>query len=166
MKSSLLLDQIDGQQFKKILGYVKSGVDSGATLVTGGERVGSRGFYIQPTVFADVEDEMKIAQEEIFGPIQSILKFREVGEVVRRANATQYGLAAGVFTRSLDTANAVARALRVGTVWVNCYDVFDAAIPFGGYKMSGVGREKGAYSLGNYLQTKAVVAPLRDPAWL
>ncbi|XP_037449929.1 aldehyde dehydrogenase family 2 member B7, mitochondrial-like [Triticum dicoccoides] len=158
--------QIDGQQFKKILGYVKSGVDSGATLVTGGDRVGSRGFYIQPTVFADVEDEMKIAQEEIFGPIQSILKFREVGEVVRRANATHYGLAAGVFTRSLDTANAVARALRAGTVWVNCYNVFDAAIPFGGYKMSGVGREKGAYSLGNYLQTKAVVAPLRDPAWL
>uniref|UniRef100_A0ACD5ZE42 Uncharacterized protein n=2 Tax=Avena sativa TaxID=4498 RepID=A0ACD5ZE42_AVESA len=158
--------QIDGQQFKKILGYVKSGVDGGATLVTGGDRVGSRGFYIQPTVFADLQDEMKIAQEEIFGPIQSILKFREVGEVVRRANATHYGLAAGVFTTSLDTANTLARALRVGSVWVNCYDVFDAAIPFGGYKMSGIGREKGAYSLRNYLQTKAVVTPLNDPAWL
>ncbi|KAM0910738.1 hypothetical protein ACQ4PT_013969 [Festuca glaucescens] len=133
--------QIDGQQLKKILGYVKSGVDGGATLVTGGDRVGSRGFYIQPTVFADVQDEMKIAQEEIFGPIQ-ILKF------------------------SLDTANTLARALRVGSVWVNCYDVFDAAIPFGGYKMSGIGREKGAYSLRNYLQTKAVVTPLKDPAWL
>lgn len=158
--------QIDVQQFKKILGYVKSGVDGGATLVTGGDRVGSRGFYIQPTVFADVQDEMKIAQEEIFGPIQSILKFRDVGEVVRRANATHYGLAAGVFTSSLDRANTLARALRVGSVWVNCYDVFDAAIPFGGYKMSGIGREKGAYSLRNYLQTKAVVTPLKDPAWL
>ena len=86
--------------------------------------------------------------------------------MIAKANDTRYGLAAGVFTRSLDTANAVARALRAGTVWVNCYDVFDAAIPIGGYKMSCVGREKGAYSLGNYLQTKAVVAPLRDPAWL
>jgi aldehyde dehydrogenase (NAD+) len=91
---------------------------------------------------------------------------RDVREVVRRANATHYGLAAGVFTSNLDTANTLARALRVGSVWVNCYDVFDAAIPFGGYKMSGIGREKGAYSLRNYLQTKAVVTPLKDPAWL
>ncbi|EEC73936.1 hypothetical protein OsI_08800 [Oryza sativa Indica Group] len=158
--------QIDGEQFKKILQYVKSGVDSGATLVAGGDRAGSRGFYIQPTVFADVEDEMKIAQEEIFGPVQSILKFSTVEEVVRRANATPYGLAAGVFTQRLDAANTLARALRVGTVWVNTYDVFDAAVPFGGYKMSGVGREKGVYSLRNYLQTKAVVTPIKDAAWL
>lgn len=216
------MNQIDGEQFKKILQYVKSGVDSGATLVAGGDRAGSRGFYIQPTVFADVEvmqsqfthpspsfpqhlfmsfcrllqDEMKIAQEEIFGPVQSILKFRfatlefpripsdrdrlstgiytntlramcsTVEEVVRRANATPYGLAAGVFTQRLDAANTLARALRVGTVWVNTYDVFDAAVPFGGYKMSGVGREKGVYSLRNYLQTKAVVTPIKDAAWL
>uniref|UniRef100_A0A0D9VKK5 Aldehyde dehydrogenase domain-containing protein n=1 Tax=Leersia perrieri TaxID=77586 RepID=A0A0D9VKK5_9ORYZ len=158
--------QIDGEQFKKILRYVQSGVDSGATLVAGGDRAGSRGFYIQPTVFADVKDEMKIAQEEIFGPVQTILKFSTVEEVVRRANDSPYGLAAGVFTQRLDAANTMARALRVGTVWVNTYDVFDAAVPFGGYKMSGVGREKGVYSLRNYLQTKAVVTPIKDAAWL
>ena len=87
-------------------------------------------------------------------------------EVIRRANATHYELAAGVFTRGLDAANTLSRALRVGTVWVNCYDVFDATVPFGGYKMSGVGREKGIYALRNYLQTKAVVTPIKDPAWL
>ncbi|KAK3158993.1 hypothetical protein QOZ80_2AG0144320 [Eleusine coracana subsp. coracana] len=158
--------QIDGEQFKKILQYVKSGVDTGATLVAGGDRVGDKGFYVHPTVFADAQDEMKIAQEEIFGPVQTILKFRGVEEVIRRANATPYGLAAGVFTRSLDVANTMARALRAGTVWINCYDVFDAAIPFGGFKMSGVGREKGPYGLRNYLQTKSVVTPIRDAAWL
>ncbi|KAL6635066.1 hypothetical protein ACP70R_027737 [Stipagrostis hirtigluma subsp. patula] len=158
--------QIDGEQFKKILRYVQSGVDGGATLVAGGDRAGNRGYYIQPKVFADAQDGMKIAQEEIFGPVQTILKFSGVEEVIRRANATRYGLAAGVFTGSLDAASTLSRALRVGTVWVNCYDVLDAAIPFGGYKMSGVGREKGAYSLRNYLQAKAVVTPLRDAAWL
>nr|AHM26657.1 aldehyde dehydrogenase 2-2 [Zea mays subsp. mays] len=158
--------QIDGEQFNKILRYVQSGVDSGATLVAGGDRVGDRGFYIQPMVFADAKDEMKIAREEIFGPVQTILKFSGVEEVIRRANATPYGLAAGVFTRSLDAANTLSRALRAGTVWVNCYDVFDATIPFGGYKMSGVGREKGIYALRNYLQTKAVVTPIKNPAWL
>lgn len=91
---------------------------------------------------------------------------RDLDEVIRRANTTRYGLAAGVFTRSLDTANTLTRALRAGTVWVNCFDVFDAAIPFGGYKMSGIGREKGIYSLQNYLQVKAVVTPLQKPAWL
>ncbi|CAL4885176.1 unnamed protein product [Urochloa decumbens] len=158
--------QIDEEQFKKILRYVRSGVDSGATLVAGGDRAGNRGFYIQPTVFADAKDEMKIAKEEIFGPVQTILKFSGVEEVILRANATQYGLAAGVFTKGLDAANTLSRALRAGTVWVNCYDVFDAGIPFGGYKMSGVGREKGIYALRNYLQTKAVVTPIRDAAWL
>ena len=91
---------------------------------------------------------------------------RDTDEVIRRANSTRYGLAAGVFTSSLDTANTLSRALRAGTVWVNCFDVFDAAIPFGGYKMSGIGREKGIYSLHNYLQVKAVVTPLNKAAWL
>ncbi|KAJ3699291.1 hypothetical protein LUZ61_002996 [Rhynchospora tenuis] len=158
--------QIDDEQFSKVLRYIRSGVDSGATLVTGGERAGSKGFYIQPTVFSDVKDNMVIAQEEIFGPVQSILKFKDLNEVIQRANATKYGLAAGVFTNNLNTANTLMRALRVGTVWINCFDVFDAAIPFGGYKMSGVGREKGIDSLKNYLQVKAVVTPLRNSAWL
>lgn len=91
---------------------------------------------------------------------------RDLEEVIKRANNSHYGLAAGVFTNNLDTANTLTRALRVGTVWINCFDVFDAAIPFGGYKMSGIGREKGIYSLNNYLQVKAVVTPLKNPAWL
>ncbi|KVI06341.1 Aldehyde dehydrogenase, conserved site-containing protein [Cynara cardunculus var. scolymus] len=150
--------QIDSEQFEKILRYIKSGVESNATLECGGDRFGSKGFYVQPTVFSNVKDDMLIAKDEIFGPVQSILKFK--------ANATRYGLAAGVFTQNLDTANRLSRALRAGTVWVNCFDVFDAAIPFGGYKMSGIGREKGIYSLHNYLQVKAVVTALKNPAWL
>lgn len=109
---------------------------------------------------------MKIAQEEIFGPVQSILKFNDLNEVIKRANASRYGLAAGVFTNNLNTANTLTRALKAGTVWVNCFDIFDAAIPFGGYKMSGIGREKGVDSLKSYLQTKAVVTPIKDAAWL
>ncbi|KAL5199297.1 hypothetical protein ABZP36_020500 [Zizania latifolia] len=158
--------QIDEEQFKKILRYIRYGVDGGASLVTGGDRLGDKGYYIQPTIFSDVQDGMKIAQEEIFGPVQSILKFNDLKEVIKRANASQYGLAAGVFTNNLNTANTLARALRVGTVWVNCFDVFDAAIPFGGYKQSGIGREKGIDSLKNYLQIKAVVTRLKNAAWL
>ncbi|KAK9751021.1 hypothetical protein RND81_02G236600 [Saponaria officinalis] len=158
--------QIDSDQFEKVMRYINSGVSNGATLETGGGRHGSKGFYIQPTVFSNVKDDMLIAQDEIFGPVQSILKFNDLQDVIRRANATHYGLAAGVFTQDIDTANALVRSLRVGTVWVNCFDIFDAAIPFGGYKMSGQGREKGIYSLMNYLQVKAVVTPLKNPAWL
>ncbi|KAG4208562.1 hypothetical protein ERO13_A03G140550v2 [Gossypium hirsutum] len=158
--------QIDSEQFEKILRYLRSGIESGAILITGGDRLGSKGFYIQPTVFANVKEDMLIAQDEIFGPVQSILKFRDMDEVIRRANSTRYGLAAGVFTNDLDTANTLSGALKVGTVWINCYDVFDAAIPFGGYKMSGQGREKGVHCLSNYLQVKAIVAPLKNPAWI
>ncbi|RWR83306.1 aldehyde dehydrogenase family 2 member B7, mitochondrial-like protein [Cinnamomum micranthum f. kanehirae] len=158
--------QIDSEQFEKVMKYIKAGIECGAILETGGERIGSKGYYIQPTVFSDVKDGMPIATDEIFGPVQSILKFRDINEVIQRANATHYGLAAGVFTSNIDTANTLTRALRVGTVWVNCFDVFDAAIPFGGFKMSGHGREKGIYSLNNYLQVKAVVTPLKNPAWL
>ncbi|KAK1373263.1 Aldedh domain-containing protein [Heracleum sosnowskyi] len=158
--------QIDLEQFEKILGFIRSGKESNATLECGGERFGSKGYYVQPTVFSNVQDDMLIAQEEIFGPVQSILKFKDLNEVIRRANASKYGLAAGVFTKNINTANTLMRALRAGTIWINCFDVFDAAIPFGGYKMSGTGREKGIYSLQNYLQVKAVVTPLKNPAWL
>ncbi|XP_022727186.1 aldehyde dehydrogenase family 2 member B7, mitochondrial-like [Durio zibethinus] len=158
--------QIDSEQFEKILRYIRSGVDSGATLETGGERIGSRGYYIQPTVFSNVKEDMLIAKDEIFGPVQSILKFKDIDEVIRRANTSTYGLAAGVFTQDIDTANTLTRALKVGTVWVNCYDVFDAAIPFGGYKMSGQGREKGIHCLSNYLQVKAIVTSLKNPTWI
>ncbi|GMI99732.1 aldehyde dehydrogenase 2A, aldehyde dehydrogenase 2B4, aldehyde dehydrogenase 2 [Hibiscus trionum] len=158
--------QIDSDQFEKIMKYIRSGVESGATLETGGKRIGDKGYYIQPTVFSNVNEDMLIAKDEIFGPVQSVLKFKDIKEVIRRANTTSYGLAAGVFTQDIDTANTLTRALKVGTVWVNCYDVFDAAIPFGGYKMSGQGREKGIHCLSNYLQVKAVVTPLKDPAWI
>ncbi|KAF8399278.1 hypothetical protein HHK36_015143 [Tetracentron sinense] len=158
--------QIDSKQFEKILRYIRSGIESGATLETGGERIGSKGYYIQPTVFSNVQDDMLIAKDEIFGPVQSIFKFKNLNEVIRRANATHYGLAAGVFTQDIDTANTLTRALKAGTVWINCYDVFDAAIPIGGYKMSGQGREKGIHCLNNYLQVKAVVTLLKNPAWL
>lgn len=158
--------QIDSEQFEKILGFIRSGNESNATLECGGGRIGSKGYYVQPTVFSNVQDDMLIAQEEIFGPVQSILKFKDLNEAIRRANASKYGLAAGVFTKNINTANTLMRALRVGTVWINCFDVFDAAIPFGGYKMSGTGREKGIYSLQNYLQVKAVVTPLKNPSWL
>ncbi|RZC59139.1 hypothetical protein C5167_006455 [Papaver somniferum] len=158
--------QIDLEQFEKVMNYIKSGVESGATIETGGARFGDKGYYIQPTVFSNVQDNMLIAKDEIFGPVQSILKFKDLSEVIKRSNAINYGLAAGVFTQNLDTANTLTRALRAGTIWINCFDVFDAAIPFGGYKMSGHGREKGVYSLNNYLQVKAVVTSLKNPAWL
>lgn len=158
--------QIDREQFNKVMGYIKSGRESGAKLVTGGDQIGTKGFYIMPTIFSEVKDDMAIATDEIFGPVQSIIKFKTLDEVIKRANATRYGLAAGVFTKNIETANSLTRALRVGTVWVNCFDIFDAGIPFGGYKMSGTGREKGIYSLNNYLQVKAVVSPLKNPAWL
>ncbi|KAL0336164.1 UNVERIFIED_CONTAM: Aldehyde dehydrogenase family 2 member B7, mitochondrial [Sesamum radiatum] len=153
-----------GDPFKA--GMEQGPQESGATVEAGGDRFGSKGYYIQPTVFSNVKDDMRIATDEIFGPVQTILKYKELGEVIRRANNTRYGLAAGVFTHNLDTANTLMRALRAGTVWINCFDTFDATIPFGGYKMSGIGREKGEYSLKNYLQVKAVVTPLKNPAWL
>ncbi|KAL9251185.1 Benzaldehyde dehydrogenase, mitochondrial-like protein [Drosera capensis] len=165
-KARALKRSVDSEQFEKILGYIRAGVEGGATLETGGDRLGSKGYYIKPTVFSDVKDDMLIAKDEIFGPVQSILKFKDIGEVIKRANNTHFGLAAGVFTQDIDTANTLTRALKAGTVWVNCFDVFDAAIPFGGYKMSGIGREKGIYSLHNYLQIKAVVTPLKNPKWL
>lgn len=158
--------QINDEQFGKVMGYIKSGQEEGARLLTGGDRFGSKGYYIKPTIFADVQDGMTISKEEIFGPVQSITKYKTLDEVIQRANASTYGLAAGVFTKNIDTANTLSRALRVGTVWINCFDVFDAAIPFGGYKMSGHGREKGVYSLNNYLQVKAVVTAIKNAAWL
>ncbi|KAJ0854631.1 putative aldehyde dehydrogenase domain, aldehyde/histidinol dehydrogenase [Helianthus annuus] len=128
---ALFFNEVDSEQFDNILKYIRSGVDGGATLETGGQRFGSNGYYIQPTVFSNVQDDMLIATDEIFGPVQTILKFK-VNEVIRRANATHFGLAADVFTQNLDTANTLTRALKAGTVWINCFDVFDAAIPLGG----------------------------------
>ena len=111
-------------------------------------------------MFADVTDNMKIAQEEIFGPVMSILKFKSIDEVAERANKTSYGLAAAVWTRDIGKAHSIADSVRAGTVWVNCYDVFDAGAPFGGFKQSGLGRELGEYSLANYTEVKTVTVKL------
>ncbi|KAL6883588.1 hypothetical protein ACP4OV_011002 [Aristida adscensionis] len=157
--------QVDKEQFEKVLGYIEHGKREGATLLTGGKRAGDRGYYIEPTIFTDVKDEMKIAQEEIFGPVMSLMKFKTVEEAIERANGTRYGLAAGVVTKSLDVANRVSRSVRAGTVWVNCYYAFDADAPFGGYKMSGFGRDMGVGAMDKYLQVKTVVTALPDSPW-
>jgi aldehyde dehydrogenase (NAD+) len=152
--------QIDSTQFDKVMSYIDSGKREGAQLLTGGKRVGDRGYFIEPTVFADVQDAMKIAREEIFGPVMSIIRFRELDEVVDRANNTPYGLAAAVWTRDISKAHAIANNVRAGTVWVNCFDVFDAAAPFGGFKQSGIGREMGEYALQQYTEVKTVTIKL------
>jgi aldehyde dehydrogenase (NAD+) len=152
--------QVDSEQFDKVMNYIESGMRQGAKLLCGGHRIGDRGFFIEPTVFADVRDDMQIAREEIFGPVMSIIKFKDIDEVIERANETIYGLAAGVWTKDITKAHAIANGVRAGTVWVNCYDVLDAAAPFGGFKQSGIGRELGEYSLQQYTEVKTVTIKL------
>jgi aldehyde dehydrogenase (NAD+) len=148
--------QVSQEQFDRVMSYIDAGQKDGAKMLLGGSRVGERGYFIQPTVFTDVKDEMKIAREEIFGPVMSILKFKDVDEVIERGNRTMYGLAAAVWTKDLSKAIRLSNALRAGTVWVNCFDVFDASAPFGGFKMSGIGRELGQYALQLYTEVKTV----------
>jgi aldehyde dehydrogenase (NAD+) len=152
--------QVDQAQFDKVMGYIDSGRREGANLVCGGERVGDRGYFIQPTVFSEVQDDMKIAKEEIFGPVMSIIPFKSLDEVVARANRTDYGLAAAVWTRDIQKAHAVANSVRAGTVWVNCYNILDTRAPFGGFKQSGIGRELGEYGLQQYTEVKTVIVKL------
>ena len=151
---------MDQTQFDKVMGYIESGRSAGATLACGGNRIGNRGYFIRPTVFADVQDDMQIAREEIFGPVMSIMPFKSLDEVITRANRTKYGLAAAVWTHDIKKALAVSNGVRAGTVWVNCYNVLDTRAPFGGYKQSGIGRELGEYGLQQYTQVKSVIAKL------
>lgn len=149
--------QIDENQMKNILKYVDLGKKEGAKLLTGGNRWGNKGYYVEPTVFADVTDDMTIAKEEIFGPVMSILKFKTIDEVIERANNTKYGLAAGVVTNDVEKAVKIAHSLRAGQVYVNCYGAVSEGAPFGGYKQSGTGRELGEDGIMNYLESKTVV---------
>lgn len=148
--------QIDQDMFDKVLGLIKSGKEQGAVLEAGGERQGDVGYYVKPTVFSNVKDDMRIAKEEIFGPVQCILKFETMDEVIERANNTNYGLAAGVLTKDIDKALTFAQAVEAGSVWVNCYDAITPQTPFGGFKQSGIGRELGPDGLDGYLETKTV----------
>ena len=152
--------QVDQEQFDKIMGLIDSGKQEGAKLECGGNRIGDKGFFIEPTVFSDVQDDMRIAKEEIFGPVMQILKFKTIDEVIERANATNYGLAASVFTTNLENALVLAQGVRAGTIWVNCYDVLESQAPFGGFKESGNGRELGEYGLQQYSEVKTVTIKL------
>ena len=152
--------QVDQAQFDKILKYIEIGKNEGAQCLTGGSRHGEEGFFIEPTLFDGVTDQMQIATDEIFGPVMSILTFKDTEDLIERANNTFYGLAAAVWSRDIGKAHLLADRVRAGTVWVNCYDVFDAAAPFGGFKMSGIGRELGEEGLKNYLETKTVTVAL------
>ncbi len=151
---------VSEEQLARVCGYLEAGRAEGAKAVTGGERFGDKGYFVKPTVLTNTTEKMKVVQEEIFGPVVTAIPFREPEELLPRANDTVYGLAAGVWSRDIKKAHAVAAKLRAGTVWINCYNVFDAALPFGGYKQSGWGREMGHEVLENYTETKAVCAAL------
>jgi aldehyde dehydrogenase (NAD+) len=152
--------QVSQEQLDKILGYVDLGQLQGAKLVTGGRRAGTRGFFVAPAVFDDVTDDMAIARDEIFGPVVSVLPFQKMDEVIQRANRTSYGLAAAIWTKDLDKAHLFAKHVKAGTVWVNCYHVVDTTTPFGGFKMSGHGRENGEAALEHYTELKTVTIRL------
>jgi aldehyde dehydrogenase (NAD+) len=145
-----------------IVSYIKDGKDAGAKVETGGERKGDKGFFIEPTIFSGVTEDMKIMQEEIFGPVCSIAKFSTKEEAIKLAHSTTYGLAAAVHTKNLNTAIEVSNSLKAGTVWVNTYNTLHWQLPFGGYKESGIGRELGEAALENYTQTKTVSIRLGD----
>ncbi|XP_030579983.1 retinaldehyde dehydrogenase 3 [Archocentrus centrarchus] len=154
--------QIDQQQFDKIMDLIESGKREGAKLEYGGEAVGEKSLFIQPTIFSRVQDHMRIAKEEIFGPVQCIFSFKSQQEAIERANNSQYGLVSAVFTTSMDKALSVSAALETGTVWINCYNALHAQTPFGGYKMSGNGRELGKYALAEYSEVKTVTIKLNE----
>jgi aldehyde dehydrogenase (NAD+) len=148
--------QVDKDTFDKILTYIDYGKKDGAKLEIGGKRWGNEGFFIEPTVFSNVTDDMRIARDEIFGPVQSILKFKTMDEVIERANNTNYGLAAGIFSNNIENALVFANGVESGSVWVNCYNATNVCTPFGGYKESGIGRELGEEGISLYLETKSV----------
>ncbi|KMY53876.1 betaine-aldehyde dehydrogenase [Bacillus sp. FJAT-27231] len=152
---------VSDEQQKRVMTYIRKGKEEGAEILTGGTVPFKQGYFVQPTIFADVNDSMTIAREEIFGPVVSALPYEDIDDLIERANKTNYGLAAGVWTENLKNAHYIASRLKAGTVWVNCYNVLDAASPFGGYKQSGLGREMGSYALDAYTEVKSVWVDLK-----
>ncbi|MBZ0254367.1 MAG: aldehyde dehydrogenase family protein, partial [Candidatus Methylomirabilis sp.] len=148
--------QVSEEQMNRILSYVDVGREEGAKVVAGGGRATEKGYYVQPTILDGVTNSMRVAREEIFGPVSAVIRWKDEEDLVRQANDTIFGLAAAVWTKDVKKAHRVARAIKAGTVWVNCYNAFDSASPFGGYKQSGFGREMGIHALDLYTQVKSV----------
>ncbi len=151
---------VSNEQLRRVSGYLDSGRADGAEVITGGGRVGDRGYFVEPTVISKTTPDMKIVREEIFGPVVVAEPFQTLDEIAAVANDSVYGLGAGVWTKDVSKAHAMAKRLRAGTVWINCYNIFDAALPFGGYKQSGWGREMGHEALEAYTEVKAVCTQL------
>jgi phenylacetaldehyde dehydrogenase len=151
---------VSEEQLSRVTGYLDAGRDEGATTVVGGGRYGDRGYFVEPTVLTGTRSDMKVVREEIFGPVVVAQPFSDLDEIAAQANDTDYGLGAGIWTKDISKAHALAKKIRAGTVWINCYNVFDSALPFGGYKQSGWGREMGHEVLNNYTEVKAVTTQL------
>jgi len=147
---------VSEEQLRRVKGYIDAGLVEGACASTGGRQIGDLGYFVEPTVLTNTHKDMKVVREEIFGPVVTVMPYNTLEEVVDMANETSYGLAAGIWTNNLARAHQLAAAMRAGTVWVNCYNIFDAALPFGGYKESGWGREMGHNAIDAYTETKAV----------